>query len=143
MGREVVGHFQPGDVVVVLDDEVGDVGRTVLAVEYLLAAEELGFPADIEQAPDVVVAVACAHPELAGGDVLAAGVIGFLRHAQFACAMLEQVAEDGDAGCGGAADGGGQDLERGHDALTSWMRSTITRPALMPSAAQPSAPTAL
>ena len=144
VGGEVLGHLEPGDVVPGLDDEVGHVGRAVVGEQDVLAAEELGLLAHVEQAPDVVVAEPAVHAQLAFGHVLAPAVVVALGHAQFPGALVQQIAEHRDAWRFGAVDGGHQDVQGGHagaPSRTDLIRSMIILPAAMPSAAQPSAPT--
>ena len=142
VGGDVRRHFQPGDVIPVLDDEIRHVGGAVVVEQDFPAAQQFGLLPDVEQAPDVVVAVVRLHPQLAFRDVFAAGVILLLRHAQGAGALVQQVAEHRNAWGGAAVDGGDKDFQGGHG-FTSRIRSMMTLPALMPSAAQASAPTVL
>jgi hypothetical protein len=96
MAGQVVGHLETVNVLEGLDHPIRDIRRTVLGEENLLAPEQFRLFSDIEQAPDIVVAELLAHPELRFGHVLAVGVVFLERDAEFACALIQQVAEDRD-----------------------------------------------
>ena len=114
---DIVRDLQLGDVVIALDDKIRHIGRTVFGVQDFPTAEQLCFPANVEQAPHVVVPVALPQFQLADRNVFALRVILPLRHAELARSLVEQIAKDGDAWRRRAVEGGFKDLERSHGVL--------------------------